>query len=104
MIVVNTDYISGKNLETLGMVFASTVQTKNMFKDIGAGLKNLLGGELGSYTKMMDEAKEIAINRMVEKARSMGADGIVNVRFSTSSITPGSTEVAASGTAVKFIN
>lgn len=103
MTIVNTDFITGKNLETISMVFGSTVQSKNMFKDIGAGLKNLIGGELGSYTKMMDEARSIAVEKMSEKAKAMGADGIINVRFSTSAVMDGAAEVTAYGTAVKFI-
>ncbi|MEL3901227.1 MAG: YbjQ family protein [Treponema phagedenis] len=103
MIIVNTDFISGKKLETLSLVLGSTVQSKNMFKDIGAGLKNLIGGELGSYTKMMDEARGIAVEKMAEKARELGADAVVNVRFSTSAVMDGAAEVTAYGTAVRFI-
>ncbi len=103
MIIVNTDFISGKTLETISLVFGSTVQTRNMFKDIGAGLKNLIGGELGSYTKMMDEARSIAIKKMAAKAEEKGADAVVNVRFSSSSVMDGAAEVTAFGTAVKFV-
>jgi hypothetical protein len=103
MIIVNTDFITGKNIETIGLVFGSTVQTKNVFKDIGASLKNLIGGELTSYTKMMDEARQIAITHIKEKALALNADAIVNLRFSTSSIMDGAAEVTAYGTAVKFI-
>lgn len=103
MIIVNTDFISGKNLETLSLVFGSTVQSKNMFKDIGAGLKNLIGGELGSYTKMMDEARSIAVEKMSKKAESMNADAVINLRFSTSAVMDGAAEVTAYGTAVKFV-
>jgi uncharacterized protein YbjQ (UPF0145 family) len=102
MVVVTTDTISGKNLQTLGLVSGNTVRAKNAFKDIGAGLKNLVGGEIGSYTKMLNESRDIAIQRMVEQAQSMGADAIVAVRFSTSSVMEGAAEIMVAGTAVKF--
>lgn len=102
MIVVNTDYISGKTLETLGLVRGSTVQCKNIGKDIGAGFKNLVGGEMKSYTEMMNEARDLATHRMIVEAENMGADGVVNVRFATSAIIQGAAEVIAYGTAVKF--
>lgn len=103
MIVVTADFISGKNLQTLSLVMGSTVQSKNMFKDIGAGLKNLIGGELGSYTQMMDEARTIAIEKMSSKAQALGADAVISVRFSTSAVMDGAAEVTAYGTAVRFI-
>lgn len=102
MIVVNTPTISGKNLVHLGMVTGNTVQSKNAFKDIGAGFRNLVGGEVVSYTKMLAEARDVAVNRMVEQARSMGADAVVNVKFSSASVMEGAAEILASGTAVKF--
>ena len=103
MVVVSTDFITGKNIQTLELVFGSTVQTKNVFKDIGASLKNLIGGELASYTKMMDEARQIAITHMKEKAEALGADAVVNLRFSTSAVMDGAAEVTAYGTVVKFV-
>lgn len=103
MVIVNTDFISGKNVETISLVFGSTVQTKNVFKDLGAGLKNLVGGELKSYTKMMDEARKIAISHMEEKAKEAGADAVINLRFSTSAVMDGAAEVTAYGTAVRFV-
>lgn len=102
MIIVNTDYISGKELETIGLVQGAMVQTKNIGKDFGAGLKSLVGGELKGYTDMMTEARNIAGQRMVKAAEDMGADGIINVRFATSAIMQGAAEVLAYGTAVKF--
>ena len=102
MVVVTTDTISGKNLQTLGLVSGNTVRAKNAFKDIGAGLKNLVGGEIGSYTKMLNESRDIAIQRMIEQAQIMGADAIVAVRFSTSSVMEGAAEIMVAGTAVKF--
>ncbi len=103
MIIVTTDKVEGKNLQTLGLVSGNTVRAKNAFKDIGAGLKNLVGGELGSYTKMLNESRDIAIQRMVQQAEGMGADAIVAVRFATSSIMEGAAEIMVCGTAVKFI-
>ena len=102
MIIVNTPTIEGRVLETLGLVSGNTVQSKNAFKDIGAGFRNLVGGEVGSYTKMLAEARDIAIGRMVAQAQSMGADAIVNVRFSSASIMEGAAEILAWGTAVKM--
>ncbi|MBS4900145.1 MAG: YbjQ family protein [Clostridiales bacterium] len=102
MIVVNTDFITGKEIETVGLVKGSTIQTKNFGKDMGAGLKSIIGGELKGYTSMMNEARDIAMDRMIDDAKNMGADGIVNVRFSTSSIMNGAAEVMAYGTAVRF--
>ncbi len=102
MILVNTDYITGYNLLMLGLVKGSTVQSKHIGKDIGAGFKSIVGGELKGYTEMMEDARKEATARMIREAESMGADAVVNVRFTTSSITPGAAEVIAYGTAVKF--
>lgn len=103
MILVNTDYINGKNLGMLGLVKGSTIQCKHIGKDIGSSFKTLVGGEMKAYTEMMDEAREIAIQRMIAEAENMGADAIVNVRFSTSAIVQGAAEVIAYGTAVRFV-
>ena len=103
MLLVTTETISGKEFETLGLVSGSMVQSKNAFKDIGAGLKSIVGGELVSYTKMMQESRDIATKRMVEQAQSMGADAVVNVRFASSAVMQGAAEIMASGTAVKFV-
>lgn len=103
MVLVNTDYISGKNLGMLGLVKGSTIQCKHIGKDIGSSFKTLVGGEMKAYTEMMDEARDIAIHRMIGEAENMGADAIVNVRFSTSAIVQGAAEVIAYGTAVKYI-
>lgn len=102
MIVVNTDYISGKELEMLGLVKGSTIQTKNIGRDITQGFKTLVGGELGAYTQMMNDARDLAAQRMEEDAIRLGADAVVNVRFATSAIMQGAAEVMAYGTAVKF--
>lgn len=103
MILVTTDYISGKNLEMLSLVKGSTIQSKNLGRDISQSFKTLVGGELKAYTQMMNEARELATQRMIEEARGLGADAIVNVRYSSASVMQGAAEVMAYGTAVKFV-
>ena len=102
MILVNTDYISGKELETLGLVQGSTIQSKNIGRDISQGFKTLVGGELKAYTDMMNEARALATKRMVREAESLGANGVVNIRYASSTVMQGAAEVIAYGTAVKF--
>ena len=102
MLIVTTENVSGKDLEMLGIVTGSTVQTVNALRDIGASLKNLVGGEVKKYNEMMEKARNLAIDRMVEQASSMGADAVVAVRFSSAQIMQGAAEVMASGTAVNF--
>ena len=102
MILVNTDYITGKELEMLGIVKGSTIQAKHVGHDILQGLKNLIGGELSAYTEMMNDARALATKRMVAEAEAMHADAIVNVRYTTSAVTQGAAEIVAYGTAVKF--
>ncbi|GHV71928.1 UPF0145 protein [Spirochaetia bacterium] len=102
MILVNTDYISGKELETLCLVKGSTIQSKNLGKDILQALKSLIGGELKAYNEMMDEARALATKRMVLEAEKLGSDGIVNIRYASSAIMQNAAEVIAYGTAVKF--
>lgn len=102
MILVNTDFITGKEIETLSIVKGSTIQSKHMGKDLMAGFKNMVGGELKAYTDMMNEARAIATKRMVEEAEQMGADGVINIRYASSAIMQGAAEVIAYGTAVKF--
>lgn len=102
MILVNTDYITGKELDMLGLVKGSTIQTKNIGKDISQSFKTLVGGELKAYNEMMNEARARATKRMVEEAENLGADAVVNVRYASSAIIGGAAEVIAYGTAVKF--
>lgn len=102
MLIVNTPTISGKNLVHLGFVTGNTVQSKNAFKDIGASFRNMVGGEVVSYTKMLAESRDVSIKRMIEQAEKLGADAIVNVKFSSASIMEGTAEILAWGTAVKF--
>lgn len=104
MILVNTDYISGKELEMLSLVKGSTIQTKHFGKDITQSFKTLVGGELKSYNEMMNEARALATKRMVEEAEALGADAIVNIRYASSAVMQGAAEVIAYGTAVKILN
>lgn len=103
MIIVNTDYISGKELQMIGLVKGSTIQSKNIGRDFTQGLKTIVGGELKAYTSMMNEARDLATSRMVDEAMALGADAIVNVRYSSSAVMQGAAEVMAYGTAVKFV-
>lgn len=103
MILVNTDYISDKKLEMLGLVKGATIQSKNIGRDITQAFKTLVGGELKAYTEMMNDARAIATKRMVEEAERLGADAVVNIRYASSAVMQGAAEVIAYGTAVKFI-
>jgi len=102
MILVTTETITGKQLEMLGLVKGSTIQSKNIGKDITQGFKTLVGGELKAYNEMMNEARALATKRMVSEAEALGADGIVCVRYASASVMQGAAEVMAYGTAVKF--
>jgi uncharacterized protein YbjQ (UPF0145 family) len=102
MILVSTDFISGKEIETVSICKGSVVWSKNVGKDILSGFKTLVGGEIKSYSEMMNEARAIATKRMVAEAEGMGANGIVNIRYATSAIMQGAAEVIAYGTGVKF--
>ena len=103
MVLVTINEIPGRQLEVLGLVRGSTIQTKHLGKDITQGLKTLVGGELGAYTGMMNDARDIAAQRMVAEAQSLGADAVVGVRYSTSAIMQGAAEVMVYGTAVKYV-
>lgn len=102
MLITTTELIPGKTYTILGLCKGGMIQTKHVGKDIGAGLKTLVGGELKGYTEMMNESREIATQRMEEDARKMGADAIVCARYMSSTVTAGAAEVVAYGTAVKF--
>ncbi|EGQ8451769.1 heavy metal-binding domain-containing protein [Vibrio parahaemolyticus] len=104
MIYTTTDTIPGKEIaEVRGVVTGNVVQSKHIGRDLMAGLKSIVGGEIHGYTEMMTEARGIAIQRMVEQANQKGADAIVGIRFTTSSIVDGSSEILAFGTAVKLV-
>ena len=103
MIIVNTETIQGKEiLEVLGLVRGSTIRAKHLGKDIAAGLKQIIGGELKGYSQMLSEAREQALQRMVSEAEKMKANAIVNVRFTSSNIMGGASEILVYGTAVKI--
>jgi uncharacterized protein YbjQ (UPF0145 family) len=102
MLVTTTEKIPGQEYEIIGEVFGLTTQSKNIVRNIGAGLKNIVGGEIKDYTQMMVEARDVAINRLRTNAAAMGADAVVMMRFDSGSISADMQSVAAYGTAVKF--
>ncbi len=102
MMIVTTEYIAGKELEMLGMVKGSTIQSKHVGSDIAQSFKTLVGGELKSYTDMMNDARALATKRMVQEAEALGADAIVAVRYASAAVMQGAAEVMAYGTAVKY--
>ncbi|MCI6024615.1 YbjQ family protein [Candidatus Methanarcanum hacksteinii] len=103
MMLTTIDVVPGKQYEVLGLVKGNMIQTKNFGKDIGAGLKSLVGGELKAYSDMMNEARATATKRMVAEAEALGADAIVCVRYTSASVMAGAAEILAFGTAVKFV-
>ena len=103
MILVNTDFITGKEIQTLGLVKGNTIQARNIGRDITQGLRQIVGGELKAYVEMLTNAREIATDRMVQEAVALGADAVINVKYATSSIMDGAAEILAYGTAVKFL-
>ncbi len=102
MILLNIDYLPGKEFEVLGMVKGSIVQSKNIGRDMLSGFKTIVGGEIKAYSEMMNEARAIATQRMAEEAQSLGADAVLNIRYASSAIMQGAAEVMAYGTAVKI--
>ena len=100
--LLNIDHVPGRDMEAIGLVKGTVVQSKNFGKDFMAGMKTLVGGEITSYTDMLVEARQIATKRMVDEATAMGADAIVNIRFGSSAVMQGAAEVIAYGTAVKL--
>lgn len=104
MVLVNTDYIPGKKFEMIGLVRGSMIQSVHFGKDLVNSFKTLVGGELTSYTEMMNEARAVATKRMAEDAEALGADAVVNIRYASSAVMQGAAEVMAYGTAVKFVD
>ena len=103
MIISNTDFVTGYEIiEVIDIARGSTVRARNIGRDIFAGLKNLIGGEITEYTRLLAEAREDALERMVHDGESLGADAIINVRFTTSAVMQGCSEILAYGTAVKL--
>ncbi len=102
IILTNTETVPGKRIvEFYGVVTGNTVRAKHVGRDIMAGLKNIVGGELKGYTELLQESRQEATKRMAEQARSMGANAVVNVRYATSSVAQGAAELFAYGTAVR---
>jgi len=103
MLVVNTDFIAGQRItETLGLVRGSTIRAKHLGKDIMAGLRSIVGGEIKEYAEMITEARNEAMRRMQAQAEKLGADAVINVRFMTAQVMSGAAELLAFGTAVKL--
>ena len=102
MLLVTTEFIAGADVEMLGLVKGSTIQTVNFVRDFGASLKTLVGGELKDYTEMMNKARQVATDRMIMEAGALGADAIVGVRYATSAVMQSAAEIMAYGTAVRF--
>ena len=102
MLLLNINYVPGKEIEALGIVKGTVVQSKNIGKDFMAGRKTIVGGELAGYTEMLVEARQIATKRMVDEATAMGADAVINVTYGSSSMMQGAAEIVAYGTAVKY--
>ncbi|GCD80328.1 uncharacterized protein YbjQ (UPF0145 family) [Schleiferia thermophila] len=103
MIVTTTDYIAGYEVvEILGIARGSTVRARNVASDFFAGLKNIVGGEISEYTKLMADAREQALKRMINDASKLNADAVINVRFMTSTVMQGAAEILAYGTAVRL--
>jgi uncharacterized protein YbjQ (UPF0145 family) len=102
LLLLNIDHIPGREVEALGLVKGSTVQSKNLGKDFMAGMKTLVGGEIEGYTQMLTEARQLATKRMVDEAEALGADAVLNVRFASASLMQGAAEVTAYGTAVRY--
>ncbi len=101
MIVVNTETVPGYTItEVRGLVQGNTIRAKHIGRDIGAGLKNLVGGELTGYTELLTESRQQALDRMLQQAGQLGANAVVNVRFTTSAVAAGAAELYAYGTAV----
>ena len=102
MLIVNTEAIPGRSYEVLGLVRGSVVQSKNFGKDFMSAMKTLVGGEITAYTELLQEARQIAMGRMVAQAQEMGADAIVCLRYASSSVMQAAAEVISYGTAVRF--
>ena len=102
MLLLNIDHVPSREIEALGLVKGTVVQSKNFGKDFMAGMKTLVGGEIKSYTEMLTEARQIATKRMVDEAQALGADAVVNIRYGSSAVMQGAAEVIAYGTAVRL--
>ena len=103
MKLLSINYIPGKEIEALGMVKGTVVQTKNIGRDFMAGMKTLVGGEIVGYTELLNEARQIAVKRMVDEAKELGADAVIDIKYGSSQVMSGAAEVIAYGTAVKIL-
>lgn len=103
MKLLSINYIPGKEIEALGMVKGTVVQTKNIGRDFMADMKTLVGGEIVGYTEMLNEARQIAVKRMVDEAKELGADAVIDIKYGSSQVMSGAAEVIAYGTAVKIL-
>ena len=103
MKLLSIDYIPDTKIEALGMVKGTIVQTKNIGRDFMAGMKTLVGGEIVGYTEMLNEARQIAVKRMVDEAKELGADAVLGIKYGSSQVMAGAAEVIAYGTAAKII-
>ena len=104
MKLLSINYIPGKEIEALGMVKGTVVQTKNIGREFMAGMKTLVGGEIVGYTEMLNEARQIAVKRMVDEAKELGADAVIDIKYGSSQVMSGAAEVIAYGTAVKILD
>lgn len=103
MLLLNIEYVPGKEIEALGLVKGTVVQSKNFGKDFMAGMKTLVGGEITGYTEMLIEARQIATKRMVDEAERMEADAVINIRYASSSLMQSAAELTSYGTAVRIV-
>ena len=103
MKLLSIEYIPGEEIEALGMVKGTVVQSKNIGRDFMAGMKGLVGGEIVGYTEMLNEARQIAVKRMVDEAKAMDADAIIGIQYGSSQVMQGAAEMVAYGTAVKIL-
>ncbi len=104
MKLLSINYIPGKEIDALGLVKGTVVQTKNVGRDFMAGMKTLVGGEIVGYTEMLNEARQIATKRMVDEAKELGADAVIDIKYGSSQVMAGAAEVIAYGTAVKILD
>ena len=102
MLLLNINYVPGKEIEAIGIVKGTVVQSKHFGKDFMAGMKTLVGGEIEAYTEMLNEARQIATKRMVDEAEAQGADAVINVRYASASIIQSAAEITVYGTAVRY--
>ena len=103
MTLVTTDFVSGREIETISIVKGSMIQSKHIGRDLGAAFKGIVGGELTGYSEMINEARSIATKRMVEEAVALGADAVINIRYASAAVMQGAAEVMVYGTAVRFV-